>query len=359
MSTVLNDHLQGMKAAGLSTRPCSSFSIAELQDVEKLLLGVRSPELQAVYEQNGDNRMLTAAQLQQQQHAVDTIPADLQEMVRDGKCHAAVMMYVHHIAENDKPQVHELVTLPLLPSADHRTIRKNSGGDELREKLVGEYHSAVSCASCHTSVATVASTTSTITKSNAKSTDPAVPIWGGALAWSAHINLTNPSDSPTHPNWGFNYYYDASQSWTVSRYEFDQTQHDEVCGLESGHSGRCNIIHATDKWMYITFPDEGFCCKCTQGIGAVLSKWLFTDTTYKGPTTVAGVAVDEWLKYGASDNHYYATTDQVQKPIRYMEHKNGKLKQWDFETYSPEAQNRSLFAPPCTNRCTSLKCKTI
>ena len=52
---------------------------------------------------------------------------------------------------------------------------------------------------------------------------------------------------------------------------------------------------------------------------------------------LSGVEVDEWLKQGASDNHYYATTDATQAPVRYMEHKNGKLKQWDFKTYSPKA----------------------
>lgn len=41
-----------------------------------------------------------------------------------------------------------------------------------------------------------------------------------------------------------------------------------------------------------------------------------------------------WLKYGASDNHYYSTVDKDQLPIRYMEHKNEKLKQWDFDLFT-------------------------
>ena len=62
--------------------------------------------------------------------------------------------------------------------------------------------------------------------------DPAPPHWGGnasLYAWSAAVNMTNPSDAPLHPHWTFNYSYD----WTLSasRYDHAQGQHDEVCKM--------------------------------------------------------------------------------------------------------------------------------
>ena len=36
--------------------------------------------------------------------------------------------------------------------------------------------------------------------------------------------------------------------------------------------------------------------------------------SYQGSSEAA--KVDEWLKQGASDNHYYCTSDAAQKPVR-------------------------------------------
>ena len=80
--------------------------------------------------------------------------------------------------------------------------------------------------------------------------------------------------------------------------------------------------------------------------------------TYQGRTSVGGQEADEWLAYGASDNHYYASVDSSRKPFRYMEHKNGKLKQWDFSDWQPVAPPRSVFVPPpgCDALCSAALC---
>ncbi len=66
-----------------------------------------------------------------------------------------------------------------------------------------------------------------------------------------------------------------------------------------------------------------------------------------------GQTVDEWLAYGASDNHYYATTDGLRTPIRYFEHKHGMQKQWDFFDFVSGHPPRSKFEPPpdCSSAC--------
>ena len=91
------------------------------------------------------------------------------------------------------------------------------------------------------------------------------------------------------------------------------------------------------------------------------SDWLQNGgASYAGPTSVGDTAVDEFVKQGASDNHYYATRDAAQQPVRYMEHKNGKLKQWDFhlDTYKVGDPGQGHFAPPagCNKRCLASFC---
>mmetsp|Transcript_1462 Transcript_1462/g.3968 ORF Transcript_1462/g.3968 Transcript_1462/m.3968 type:complete len:237 (-) Transcript_1462:58-768(-) len=207
--------------------------------------------------------------------------------------------------------------------------------------------------------------------------EPSVPMWGGAPAFQVRVHMTNPSDAPEHPEWDFNYSYvsNAASNATFSRYEFEAGQHDEVCKGITGSPGLgspCTVVHASDSWLYIAYPDADFCCKCTQVIGAVRSDWLRDGgATYVGRVTkdVDGnpFLVDEadgWLKYGASDNYYYATPDAAQQPVRYMEHKNGVLKEWTFfldtwvEQPSWLEDVPDLLAPPpnCQTRCVSDVC---
>eukprot|EP01062_Namystynia_karyoxenos_P038519 TRINITY_DN27950_c0_g2_i7.p3 TRINITY_DN27950_c0_g2~~TRINITY_DN27950_c0_g2_i7.p3 ORF type:complete len:180 (+),score=71.71 TRINITY_DN27950_c0_g2_i7:807-1346(+) len=178
-------------------------------------------------------------------------------------------------------------------------------------------------------------------------------MWGGAKQFSVEVNMTDVSDAPEHPQWRFRYFYNADLH--ASRYEHLGEQWDEVCG--PSRTGKpCTVIFASSPHATYLVNDEG-CCKhpsMLYNAGAVRSDWLATDATYQGNTTVRGYPVTEWLKYGASDNHYYSTKGQS-LPVRYMEHKNSKLKQWDFDlaTYKAGPQPASLFEPPagCTSTC--------
>lgn len=147
-----------------------------------------------------------------------------------------------------------------------------------------------------------------------------------------------------------------------------------ILGAPKLGTAACVAIHTTnDNWLYVSFPSADFCCKCTQNIGAVRSDWLIDGgANYTGrvaqdangaPFGSRVQQADGWLKMGASDNHYYATVDEQQRPVRYMEHKNSKLKQWDFVLDTFSCQNwtvppAALFAPPanCERRCWSAMC---
>ena len=165
--------------------------------------------------------------------------------------------------------------------------------------------------------------------------DPPIPTWGGAPAWSATINFTDVSDAPEHPNWFFNYSYDWSLK--ASRYDHGDGQHDEVCkfgGLPLGP--RCTVINSADGHMYLLAPADSCCvCKSKWAPFTILPDWLQrSNASYLGASVVDGVSAGGWLAYGASDNHYWATADAAQSPVRFMEHKNNKLKQWDFLQYA-------------------------
>ena len=93
--------------------------------------------------------------------------------------------------------------------------------------------------------------------------------------------------------------------------------------------------------------------------------WLQTGgTKYVGNTSVRKYAVEEWLKFGASDNHFYcslATETEKARPVRYMEHKHGVLKQWDFDLsgFQSGAPKQEIFDPPqgCNTICENPRCR--
>ena len=121
----------------------------------------------------------------------------------------------------------------------------------------------------------------------------------------------------------------------------------------------CTVLNALDGKLYLLGPSS--CCRCDAPWApfTIVPDWLArSNATYEGSTSVGGQEADEWLAYGASDNHYYASVDSSRRPLRYMEHKNGKRKQWDFSEWQPVAPPRSVFEPPpgCDALCSAALC---
>ena len=189
----------------------------------------------------------------------------------------------------------------------------------------------------------------------------APPEWGGAASFSARVNLTAHDVVASGASWWFNYSYlsNTTTNSTWSRYDHEDGQRDEVCnGIKKNTPQKCTTVHASDGWMYVAFPESKECCKCSKHIGPVRSDWLQDGgASYVGRTQVDNTVVDEWLKQGASDNHYYSTP-ALSTPVRYMEHKNGKRKSWDFQTYLNKTVDGGVFEPPpnCQNRCLAALC---
>ena len=184
-------------------------------------------------------------------------------------------------------------------------------------------------------------------------------MWGGALNFKIPVLLTAHDVIPAGASWNFTYYYSSSGAHNYSRYDHVKGQEDEVCHAILSSTDPCTTIFSNSMAFIMTGPSQT-CCSCSLvgGTGAVRSDWL-KGAAYQGPTTVNGYQTNEWLKQGASDNHYYATADSKMAPVRFMEHKNGMLKQWDFDTaeWAPGPQNVSIFTPPSScPRCRSGMC---
>ena len=325
-----------MVSGGWRAKACEEFSLRELEAVSTEVTKHAADELNALYSAKKDRRTLlapTPLPLTAPHHSI------AHNTTRDGHCAYILMQWAHHIPTEARHLLQKAnVVLPLMPSAPTVTEDKT-------------YNAKVSCTSCHYY---------SNKEEEVEAADPNTPRWGGnstLMRFEVNVNMTDISDSPDHPKWRFNYFYDANQGAAV--YHHLEGQDDEVCRSGKITQGTpCAVIFANNGRAYLNSTEK--CCKLggiLEHYGAVRSTWLYTESKYIGNTTVNGVVVDEWFKQGSSDNHYYVTPDQYQRPVRYMEHKNNILKQWDFnlETYKTEnLVDASFFDPPTGAGCDTL-----
>ena len=226
------------------------------------------------------------------------------------------------------------------------------------------------------------------------------PLWGGSRRWASLDNIMeSPEVTNSSVSWRFSYIYDATTN--AAAWLHHKGQRDWVCKQGSpdltAQGVSCNVIHSSDGWLYIAFPGQQKCCKCTDdpSMGSVRADWLrhpevkrlpvnldlyefipddpfdyaspcfllFLQTVYRGVTTIDGIEADHWFldaNYTSYDNNYYCTRDQGARPLRFMEHVSdhgGKPKIWDFNstTYVPSSQWHfgDVLRPPanCEARC--------
>lgn len=198
---------------------------------------------------------------------------------------------------------------------------------------------------------------------------PEPPLWGGSRRWASLDNIMeSPEVTNSSVSWRFSYIYDSTTN--TSAWLHHKGQRDWVCKQGSpaltAQGASCNVIHSSDGWLYIEFPGQQKCCKCTDdpSMGSVRVDWLrHPETVYRGVTTINGIEADHWFldaNYTSYDNNYYCTRDQGARPLRFMEHVSdhgGKPKIWDFNstTYVPSSQWHfgDVLSPPanCEARC--------
>jgi len=162
MVNKLNHRLSG--TPGLLTKSCAKFTVDEITTLQKALYGSREQQLQDIYKSANDNRQLAAhgalaedlesleALWAKEKAIVDAHP-DLHDVTRDGKCHEAVMWWVHHIPEATKEELKSFITLPLLAETSlHAEAEINDKAPaEAVKSVMNSYTTATGCGMCHAS----------------------------------------------------------------------------------------------------------------------------------------------------------------------------------------------------------------
>lgn len=177
------------------------------------------------------------------------------------------------------------------------------------------------------------------------------PLWGGALQWSAtSINFTSP-DVALNASWWLDYSYDATRNASLWRNRAGQR--DTVCRRANASltaaGAPCDVLHAADGMEYISFPDEGLCCRCPGDRGGFLDPHWLSSAKHVGAERVNGVLADHWLLLANYDNHYWSTADAEARPVRFLEHewdKGFRRKSWDFGGYRRGPPPAARFEPP-------------
>merc|ERR1712085_114717 len=92
-----------------NVKECEDWTTVELQRFQALMLMLKSPELDDLYQSSDDRRALRG---DEQEHGnrwerLSTLAVTLGEekMHRDGHCHEAVMWFVHHVPETVRNEV--------------------------------------------------------------------------------------------------------------------------------------------------------------------------------------------------------------------------------------------------------------
>jgi len=148
MSAVLNRWLNNSKA---ETKECKSWSVAELRDFIRLMHHLRHDGFDDIYTKTADKRSIKT-DFEQNWQSLDAAQEsagqpDLVHVHRDGLCHEAVMLYMHHLTEEVREAFGRATPVPLLSEKAHS--RNGHGPSVTTEATFKLYEEHVSCASCH------------------------------------------------------------------------------------------------------------------------------------------------------------------------------------------------------------------
>jgi hypothetical protein len=141
-----------LREAGFRVHDCSSWSVSELQELQRRIFPEAEAEFLAVYEAAADNRrqrFRSLGELEAHWAALDeAVEAEqrLREVRRDGLCHEAVMWWVHHLAgPTQRRLASEGLRLPSLPTVRHAPRALTAPASAVH----AEYALQGPCSACH------------------------------------------------------------------------------------------------------------------------------------------------------------------------------------------------------------------
>lgn len=141
---------------GLETRKCSDFSTETLHEMQRLLFNARTPELDAVYQDAADTRLMAHVDMpslaaEQDRHKV--LSPELGEKAADGICHEMVMWFIHHLSASAREEIKQHLVLPLLPEKQHQAPHPTAPA--AHQEVHSRYTERTGCAVCHVAPATI------------------------------------------------------------------------------------------------------------------------------------------------------------------------------------------------------------
>lgn len=137
-----------------NAKECSEFAAEELQRFQLIMMLLRAPELDAIYQDGSDRRALRGDEdahgkrWEELLNVAKKLGGRYQEMHRDGHCHEAVMWFAHHMPEDLRRDIAQRMAIPLLPYQKHYAPEAFASSDE--HAIHSEYLNQVSCQDCHT-----------------------------------------------------------------------------------------------------------------------------------------------------------------------------------------------------------------
>merc|ERR1711998_13724 len=137
-----------------NSKECSEFAAEELQRFQLIMLLLRAPELDDIYQDGSDRRALRGDEdthgkrWEELLNVAKKLGGRYQEMHRDGHCHEAVMWFAHHMPEDLRRDIAQRMAIPLLPYQKHYAPEAFASSDE--HAIHNEYLKQVSCQDCHT-----------------------------------------------------------------------------------------------------------------------------------------------------------------------------------------------------------------
>merc|ERR1712167_349351 len=132
-----------------NAKECAEWTAEELQRFQLVMLLLKAPELDEVYQAGSDRLAMRGDEeahgkrWEELLNLAKQLGGKHEEMHRDGHCHEAVMWFAHHLPEHLRQDIADRMAVPLLPYIKHAA--PGYGSDHIHD----EYLKQVGCQDCH------------------------------------------------------------------------------------------------------------------------------------------------------------------------------------------------------------------
>lgn len=372
IASKINTHLEN---SGATMKDCQQFNLSELNDLIRTFWCHMSPDLHKVYTSRPtDKRQLRFDSLEAYEASwVQESAGDHQEVLLEAKCAEVLMMWTHHVTQDSKSELQQLLKLPSLPTYNPKHVEHPTHGKY--------YADALTCVTGHNMTATSTS-------------DHVLPHW------PAEVHYTGMGHG-AYPFWlgGSGEGGQAAIEVWWSETKRSEKFYHSSCGMkEAGASkdGPCYHLFVgaqPDPKAYLYTAKEDFCC--ISGPGSTVTRRGgasplpadddeggggaqllappqsdFMDTMTIDPsfteingTYYSGPAIKWVLKLPSSQpvTYFWYVTTKDNRPVQQGEGGNGGagieiFHEYNTSSFGPATLDTSIFDVPEICKTTTSKC---